>query len=81
MCPAPLCLYAAPWQVVNVTPRYAKLLDSKGSVFGWENMELISGAPCEAALRPACSSSFRCHALIAAALLKGCVLVQLVLSD
>lgn len=30
-------------QVINVTPRYAKLLDSKGEVFGWENMELISG--------------------------------------
>jgi hypothetical protein len=32
-----------PTQVVNVTPRYAKLLDSSGEVFGWENMELISG--------------------------------------
>jgi hypothetical protein len=30
--------------VINVTPRYAKLLDSKGEVFGWENFELISGA-------------------------------------
>lgn len=30
-------------QVINVTPRYAKLHDSAGSVFGWENMELISG--------------------------------------
>jgi hypothetical protein len=29
--------------VINVTPRYAKLLDSKGEVFGWENFELISG--------------------------------------
>jgi hypothetical protein len=26
-----------------VTPRYAKLHDSAGAVFGWENMELISG--------------------------------------
>lgn len=30
-------------QVINVTPRYAKLHDSAGAVFGWENMELISG--------------------------------------
>lgn len=30
-------------QVINVTPRYAKLLDTQGSVFGWENFELISG--------------------------------------
>lgn len=29
-------------QVINVTPRYAKLRDSNGSVFGWENIELIS---------------------------------------
>jgi hypothetical protein len=35
--------------VVNVTPRYAKLLDSAGEVFGWENMELISGAAAAAA--------------------------------
>eukprot|EP00775_Hariotina_reticulata_P008358 gene8358-8542_t len=37
-------------KVVNVTPRYAKLLDSKGSVFGWENMELISDRPFETML-------------------------------
>lgn len=30
-------------QVINVTPRYAKLHDTNGAVFGWENMELISG--------------------------------------
>lgn len=34
-------------KVVNVTPRYAKLRDSAGSVFGWENMELISDRPFE----------------------------------
>jgi len=26
-----------------VTPRYGKLVDTAGRVFGWENMELISG--------------------------------------
>nr|QKY14976.1 dihydropyrimidine dehydrogenase [NADP(+)] (DPYD) [Polytomella parva] len=29
-------------KVINVTPRYAKLRDSAGKVFGWENFELIS---------------------------------------
>lgn len=29
-------------KVVNVTPRYAKLRDASGAVFGWENIELIS---------------------------------------
>jgi len=29
-------------QVVNVTPRYAKLRDSQFHVMGWENIELIS---------------------------------------
>lgn len=29
-------------KVVNVTPRYAKLRDASGQVFGWENIELIS---------------------------------------
>lgn len=29
-------------KVVNVTPRYAKLRDGSGAVFGWENIELIS---------------------------------------
>jgi dihydropyrimidine dehydrogenase (NADP+) len=29
-------------KVVNVTPRYAKLRDTSGAVFGWENIELIS---------------------------------------
>lgn len=37
-------------KVVNVTPRYAKLRDSGGSVFGWENMELISDRPFETML-------------------------------
>jgi dihydropyrimidine dehydrogenase (NADP+) len=37
-------------KVVNVTPRYAKLRDSSGSVFGWENMELISDRPFETML-------------------------------
>ncbi|WIA09895.1 hypothetical protein OEZ85_010109 [Tetradesmus obliquus] len=37
-------------KVVNVTPRYAKLLDSKGEVFGWENFELISDRPFETML-------------------------------
>src|ERR1051326_3354562 len=33
-------------KVVNVTPRYAKLLSSEGKeVFGWENIELISDRP------------------------------------
>jgi dihydropyrimidine dehydrogenase (NADP+) len=32
-------------KVVNVTPRYAKLRDSAGAVFGWENVELISDRP------------------------------------
>jgi hypothetical protein len=39
-----LCWLSTCAQVINVTPRYAKLLDSKGEVFGWENFELISGA-------------------------------------
>ncbi|KIZ03401.1 hypothetical protein MNEG_4561 [Monoraphidium neglectum] len=34
-------------KVINVTPRYAKLRDSNGSVFGWENIELISDRPFE----------------------------------
>jgi dihydropyrimidine dehydrogenase (NADP+) len=37
-------------KVVNVTPRYAKLRDTAGSVFGWENMELISDRPFETML-------------------------------
>jgi len=32
-------------KVVNVTPRYAKLRDSAGKVFGWQNFELISDRP------------------------------------
>lgn len=32
-------------QVINVTPRYAKLRDTAGKVFGWENFELISDRP------------------------------------
>ncbi|MBI3850618.1 MAG: NAD-dependent dihydropyrimidine dehydrogenase subunit PreA [Verrucomicrobia bacterium] len=32
-------------KVVNVTPRYAKLLASSGEVIGWENIELISDRP------------------------------------
>ncbi|KAG1656219.1 hypothetical protein FOA52_013784 [Chlamydomonas sp. UWO 241] len=29
-------------KVINVSPRYAKLRDTAGKVFGWENFELIS---------------------------------------
>jgi dihydropyrimidine dehydrogenase (NADP+)/dihydropyrimidine dehydrogenase (NAD+) subunit PreA len=32
-------------KVINVTPRYAKLLSSSGEVIGWENIELISDRP------------------------------------
>jgi dihydroorotate dehydrogenase subfamily 1 len=32
-------------KVVNVTPRYAKLLAASGEVIGWENIELISDRP------------------------------------
>jgi dihydropyrimidine dehydrogenase (NADP+)/dihydropyrimidine dehydrogenase (NAD+) subunit PreA len=32
-------------KVVNVTPRYAKLLAESGEVIGWENIELISDRP------------------------------------
>jgi dihydropyrimidine dehydrogenase (NADP+)/dihydropyrimidine dehydrogenase (NAD+) subunit PreA len=32
-------------KVVNVSPRYAKLLSSSGEVIGWENIELISDRP------------------------------------
>jgi dihydroorotate dehydrogenase subfamily 1 len=32
-------------KVVNVTPRYAKLLAKSGEVIGWENIELISDRP------------------------------------
>jgi dihydroorotate dehydrogenase subfamily 1 len=32
-------------KVVNVTPRYAKLLATGGEVIGWENIELISDRP------------------------------------
>jgi dihydropyrimidine dehydrogenase (NADP+)/dihydropyrimidine dehydrogenase (NAD+) subunit PreA len=32
-------------KVVNVTPRYAKLLAASGEVVGWENIELISDRP------------------------------------
>lgn len=55
-------------QVVNVTPRYAKLLDSKGEVFGWENFELISGETPAGAVRMeagrSCSSSLRLQQLV-----------------
>ncbi|GFR47428.1 hypothetical protein Agub_g9052 [Astrephomene gubernaculifera] len=34
-------------KVVNVTPRYAKLRDYSGRVFGWQNFELISDRPFE----------------------------------
>ncbi len=37
-------------QVVNVTPRYAKLRDGSRAVFGWENLELISDRPFETML-------------------------------
>lgn len=32
-------------KVVNVSPRYAKLLANSGEVIGWENIELISDRP------------------------------------
>jgi dihydropyrimidine dehydrogenase (NADP+)/dihydropyrimidine dehydrogenase (NAD+) subunit PreA len=32
-------------KVINVTPRYAKLLSTSGEVIGWENIELISDRP------------------------------------
>src|SRR5436190_6678205 len=32
-------------KVINVTPRYAKLLAESGEVVGWENIELISDRP------------------------------------
>ena len=32
-------------KVINVTPRYAKLLAGSGEVVGWENIELISDRP------------------------------------
>ena len=32
-------------KVVNVTPRYGKLLANSGEVIGWENIELISDRP------------------------------------
>jgi dihydroorotate dehydrogenase subfamily 1 len=32
-------------KVVNVTPRYAKLLATSGEIIGWENIELISDRP------------------------------------
>jgi len=32
-------------KVVNVTPRYGKLLAGSGEVIGWENIELISDRP------------------------------------
>jgi len=32
-------------KVINVTPRYAKLLATSGEVIGWENIELISDRP------------------------------------
>jgi dihydropyrimidine dehydrogenase (NADP+) len=35
---------------VNVSPRYAKLRDSSGRVFGWQNFELISDRPFETML-------------------------------
>jgi len=34
-------------KVVNVTPRYGKLLSSSGEIIGWENIELISDRPIE----------------------------------
>ncbi len=32
-------------KVINVTPRYAKLLADSGEIIGWENIELISDRP------------------------------------
>eukprot|EP00241_Pyramimonas_parkeae_P006131 CAMPEP_0114244966 /NCGR_PEP_ID=MMETSP0058-20121206/11631_1 /TAXON_ID=36894 /ORGANISM="Pyramimonas parkeae, CCMP726" /LENGTH=398 /DNA_ID=CAMNT_0001357961 /DNA_START=386 /DNA_END=1582 /DNA_ORIENTATION=+ len=37
-------------KVINVTPRYAKMKDTSGAVFGWENIELISDRPFETML-------------------------------
>lgn len=34
-------------KIVNVTPRYAKLMAKSGEVIGWENIELISDRPFE----------------------------------
>lgn len=34
-------------KVVNVTPRYGKLLSTSGEIIGWENIELISDRPIE----------------------------------
>src|SRR6186997_3458686 len=34
-------------KIVNVTPRYAKLMARGGEVIGWENIELISDRPFE----------------------------------
>lgn len=34
-------------KVVNVSPRYAKLLSTSGEIIGWENIELISDRPLE----------------------------------
>lgn len=39
-------------QVINVTPRYAKLKSADGKeVLGWENIELISDRPLEVMLK------------------------------
>ena len=41
-----------PSQVVNVTPRYARLKAAdKKQVIGWENIELISDRPLETMLQ------------------------------
>lgn len=34
-------------KIVNVAPRYGRLRDSSGEVYGWENIELISTMPLE----------------------------------
>lgn len=38
-----VCLDAS--KIINVSPRYAKLLSANGEVIGWENIELISDRP------------------------------------
>lgn len=43
---------AAPLQVINVTPRYARLKAAdKKQVIGWENIELISDRPLKTMLQ------------------------------
>ncbi len=54
-------------KVVNVTPRYAKLLAASGEVIGWENIELISDRPFPLWIDEfkRCKDKFPDHVLIA----------------